>query len=237
MATVKITETVITSITAQVRKVYEAGREKIDMTLPETIEGFANYLHELLVDRNSEKAMLAAMPEWYPRSMIQTFTVRMTNKGNSSWRNAPTIYVTLKEPMLQLPVGITRHGLPGIEAISWNGSLLSVVFDDVALIPSKYRDYVTKMIAIPAAHDKITKASKEAADTMARFLRQFKTVQAALKAENGGPALSHFFDYWLKNELERKPPPRVRKPKEKVDPETVDITKIIAKAAADKLSL
>lgn len=235
MAVMKMTAELITSITAQVRKVYEAKRDQIDMTLPEIVEGFGDYLYQLLLPKAAEKAMLAAMPEWYPRTMISEVTVRMAYKGNSSWRNAPVIYAKFKAPALLTP-GLTRHDLPGIAAVTWNGTIMSVVFEEgFSEIPDKYKAFLTKLLAIPAAHDKITKASKEAADTMARFLRQHKTLQSAVKA--AGVGLSHYFDYWVKNEYERKPPPRVRKPKEVIEAETVDISKLIAKAAADKLNL
>lgn len=236
MATVKITDAVITAITGRVRELYDNDRAKIDMTIPEVPTAFGDYLYQHFMGREAQKKLKEALPSWYNIRPLKGCSIRIRKEGTTQWRNCPVIPVTFREEQLKFDQDIAMEELPGIRSITWNGACVCVVFkEDLADVPEKYKAFINTICAIPEAHAKVSAASKEAATLMADFLVQHTSLQAAMKAF--GPALKHYFDPWIAAEFSRKPPPRKRVAKDKAEKKEVDISKLVAKAAVDKLNL
>lgn len=235
MATIKITGDVVTAVTGRVREVFEADRHKIVKDLPEVPVGFSDYLYEHFMSLPDQTKFEAAAPEWMQLRRATGCSVRLRSEDISHWRSCPVVPTSFKNPQLYFSQEIALTELPGIASLTWNGACLCVVFKkDLDGVPEKFKAYIKTLVAIPEAHQKISDGSRDAAVTMAKFLAQHKTLQSAVK---DNPALKHYFDEWINQQWAAKPPPRPKKPKATVEKEVVDISKLIAKAAVDKLNL
>lgn len=235
MATIKITPDVVTAITGRVREVFEADRHKIVKDLPEVPVGFSDYLYEHLMSLPDQTKFEAGAPKWMALKRIAGCSIRVRLEGLPNWRSCPVVPTTFKNPQLYFGQDVILTELADAAELTWNGVCLCITFKkDLDGVPEKFKAYIKTLAAIPEAHQKISDASRDAAVTMAKYLAQHKTLQSAVKND---PALKHYFDDWINQQWNRKAPPRPKKPKVPVEKEVVDISKLIAKAAVDKLNL
>lgn len=235
MATVKITDNTITSIVAKVRQVHEADREKINNTVPETPPGFAEEVYSLLMPEAERKVVFNALPEW-ARKQQNGFTLRVVPFGATNLRWCPVLCLGLPKDTLALPNMCLLESVPGAKQLSWDGhNMVLHLAEDWSVLPIKDKSFIEKIADVAAQHDKLTKASKEASNTMRLFLEQHSTVQSAMKAF--GPSFKKYIDPWLQMELDRVPPKRANKPKAKKEKVEVNIAKLVAKATAIQLNV
>ena len=237
MAIVNITHEVSTSIVANVRRMYEADREKVDNTLPDTPEGIGGALYGCIVPLDKQKQALDLIGHNFFQRM-NLIAVRVRSITATAWSHAPYIHVTLPANCIALPCN-TVVDVPGIKSFAWDGvATISIVLaEDTSTLPfsDEINKFLVKVAELPDRHAKISKAAKEAQDLMRRFLEQHRTLQSALKAM--GPALKAYFDPWITAQMDAPPPKRVRKAKEELDDTPLDLTKLIVKATTSKLNI
>ena len=235
MATVKITDDVINSVVAKVRQVHDADRQLINNTVPDVPTGFAEEMYSLLMPEADRKIVFNALPEW-ARAHQGMLTVRIVPHGAANVRWCPVISLLLPADTLALSNMCELQGIPGVRNLCWDGCNMQLYLEaDWSALPTKHKDFIEKVANIAAQHDSLTKAAKEACNTMRLFLEQYSTVQAAMKAF--GPAFKKYVDPWMQMELDRVPPKRNNKPKAKKEKIEVNVTKLVAKATAIQLNV
>lgn len=235
MATVTITNDVITSVIAKVRHLHELDRAKIDNTVPSVPSGLGEELYDLLMPAEDRKKVLDLLPLWM-RFQQHAITVRVVPPGCTNVRWCPVLSLCLPPNTLLLGQSVALETIPGVKQLHWDGCNMTLYLaDDWSTLPIKDKDFIAKVANIATEHDKITKAAKEACDIMRLFLVQHRTLQSAMKAF--GPALKTYIDPWLQMELDRVPPKRVAKPKVKQEKVEVNIAKLVTKATAAQLNV
>lgn len=235
MATVTINNDVILSITAKVQHLYTIDRAKIDNTTPDVPVGLAEELYDLLMPATDRKKVLELLPPWMTFYQ-HSFTVRVVPPGSTNFRWCPVLSLVLPVDTLMINHNANIETIPGVKHLHWDGVNMTLYLaDDWSALPIKDKDFIAKVANVAIEHDKLTKASKEASNTMRLFLEQHRTLQSAMKAF--GPALKTYIDPWLQMELDRVPPKRVTKPKVKQEKVEVNIAKLVTKATATQLNV
>lgn len=241
MATVKLNAAAINDIVGQVRANYEQDRLKFMDKEWDIGPDVGDEMYSWLLPVEKEKKLRETMPPWMFRE-TNGMHIRVENSidghVNTHSPYSTVLRLKFKEKHL-IGMGLTYVvDLPGVETSWWDGTTLTLWMKDEKheLPKSTASTLVDELYAQLAKHNKVTKASEEAQKTMRAYLPQFSSVQKAIKKD--GPWLTAYLPQWMKDEMNRIPPKRVRIPKAaKGEPVEVNINKLVARATASKLNI
>lgn len=229
MAIVPITKEIKHSILSQVRRVYEADINKLNIDFDSQVkEGMGDELYSWLIPEDKEEKLRELLPPWAVRQ--QSF-IYLNVQGIYTY----SLCLATKQPRLVLN-GQGPTEIPGTIAY-WDGCSLNLTVVDESQLPvGQVANLIKAMNKVVQAQQKIKDDANTACETMDKFLSQHRTLQSAIK--EFGPALATYFDHWITEELKRVPPKRNRGTGiPKAPPEPVDLKKLIGKATASKLNL
>jgi len=155
--------------------------------------------------------------------------------GDSSY--TPMVHMPLTEQWYNFNCVYAVPSISGIDAASWDGQILHLTLKDTesGLPQGKATEFVKQLFAIAKKHDDISKKTKQAVSTMHEFLGQHRTLQTALKE---CPAVMSYVPDWMKQELNRVPPKRTRRPSiPKGEKKEIDMSQLVTQATISKLNL
>lgn len=138
--------------------------------------------------------------------------------------------------VLLFPKTINLPTITGVRSAAFNGELLTLYLEDTSGLPQgQAADFVKSLLTLAQQHNKITDKTHAAVVTMREFLGQHRTLQTALKE---CPAIISYVPDWMKQELNRVPPKRVRRPPiPKGEKKQIDMTELVTQATIAKLNL
>lgn len=242
MATVKLNAAAINDIVGQVRASYEQDRLKFMDKEFEIGPDVGDEVYSWLVPVDKEKQLRELMPPWMVRQNTSMCIRVEQTEGTGLIKTCSPYSTVLRLPFKDKHLIGTGHtfevDLPGVESSWWDGTTLTLWMKDEKheLPESTASKLVDELYAQLAKHDKVTKTSEEAQKTMRAYLGQFSSVQKAIKKD--GPWLTAYLPQWMKDEMNRVPPKRVRIPKSaKTEPVEININKLVARATANKLNI
>lgn len=235
MAIINLTYDNVDGIIGEVYRVFNEERNAIMAEPIVPPEGAGDELMSWLVPREDNKKILEAMPDWC-KSLQRQFYVKVDiNAGGSLF--TPTVHVPLTEEWYNFSCIYAVPSISGAELASWNGQVLNLFLKDTesGLPQGKATEFIKQLFAIAKKHDDITKKTGQAVSTMREFLGQHRTLQTALKE---CPAVMSYVPDWMKQELNRVPPKRTRRPPiPKGEKKEIDMSQLVTQATISKLNL
>lgn len=238
MAIINLTYDNIDGIIGEVYRIFNEERNAIMAEPIGVPEGVGDELMSWLVPREDNKKVLEAMPEWC-KSKQKRFYVKVdffdTEAVDSP--NTPIITAPLSEAWYHYNGTWANIGIKGAEVSTWDGQVLRLYLRDTesGLPQGKATEFVKQLFAIAKKHDDISKKTEQAVSTMREFLGQHRTLQTALKE---CPAVMSYVPDWMKQELNRVPPKRTRRPPiPKGEKKEIDMSQLVTQATISKLNL
>lgn len=194
-------------------------------------------VHSWLISRENNKKIIEAMPSWCQQKSKYIYIKVSTDctTGNSE-HYIPTLRLDLKEDWCKLGSGIYELNIPFATQAMLNNTTLYLWLNDTDKVPEgPAGDFVKQLFMIAKEHNEINDKIAQAVTTMREFLSQHRTLQTALKE---CPAIMSYVPEWMKGELNRVPPKRVRRPPApKVEKKEIDMSQLVTQATIAKLNL
>lgn len=238
MAIINLTYDNVDDIIGEVHRIFNEERNAVMAEPIVPPEGIGDELMSWLVSREDNKKILEAMPEWC-RSTQQRFYVKVDFFGTDAENSphTPIIILPLSEAWYRYSGTCANVGVKGAEISTWDGQVLRLYLKDTesGLPQSKATEFIKQLFAVAKKHDDITKKTEQAVSTMREFLGQHRTLQTALKE---CPAVMSYVPDWMKQELNRVPPKRTRRPPiPKGEKKEIDMSQLVTQATISKLNL
>lgn len=238
MAIINLTWENIDGILGEVHRVFNQEREPIMAEPIVPPAGVGDDLMSWLVPRDVNKKIVEAMPDWCKTAQKLIYLkVDIANESNEGSAFTPIIRLPLSEVWHRYPGTLTQVITNGVHYAGWDGQTLYLCLKDTesGLPQDRATDFVKQMFAIAQKHYEISKKASKAVETMREFLGQHRTLQTALKE---CPAIMSYVPDWMKQELNRVPPKRTRRPPiPKAEKKEVDMSQLVAQATISKLNL
>lgn len=235
MAIINLTYDNVDGIIGEVHRTFNEERNAIMAEPIVPPEGVGDELMSWLVSREDNKKILDAMPDWCKPLQKQFYIKVDIITDDSSF--TPIVHVPLTEQWYNYGCVYATPSISGTEATSWDGQILHLILKDTesGLPQGKATEFVKQLFAIAKKHDDITKKTEQAVNTMREFLGQHRTLQTALKE---CPAVMSYVPDWMKQELNRVPPKRTRRPPiPKGEKKEIDMSQLVTQATISKLNL
>lgn len=234
MATVYLSHDNIDGIIGEVHKLFNDKREAIMAEKIVPPNGVGDELMSWVVSRETNKKVLDALPPWATTKQ-QRFYVKVDVPG--TWDGyTPVIHLPLQEQWYSYNRKTMDVGVKGADTSSWDGQVLRLQLTNTDNLPqSTAIEFIKRLFSIAQRHAEIGEQANKAATTMNEFLQQHRTLQSALKE---CPAILSYVPDWMKQELERVPPKRTRRPPaDKREKKDIDMTQLVTEATISKLNL
>ncbi len=237
MAIINLTWETVDGIVGQVHEIFNQERNAL---MAEAIEApnVGDEVYSWILPRENNKKILEAMPDWHkPKTKHIYIKVNAQRNGvNDDTTYAPILRLNLKEDWYRLGNAWPGINTPFAEFAAWDGNVLSLYLKDTDKVPQgPAGDFVKSLFAVAQKHNELTERVKQATNTMREFLGQHRTLQTALKE---CPAVMSYVPDWMKQELNRVPPKRTRRPPiPKAEKKEIDMSQLVTQATIAKLNL
>jgi len=235
MAIINLTKETTDCIIGEVVNVFNQERMPLLEQKFVVPSGVGDDIMSWVVPRETNKKLLEIMPEWCTRTRNHIYLSVCHASGQNVYN--PTIALQLNEAWYSYsPKKVILPTITGAKSTTFNGELLTLYLEDTSGLPQgQAADFVKSLLTLAQQHNKVTDKTNAAAATMREFLDQHRTLQTALKE---CPAIISYVPDWLKQELNRVPPKRTRRPPiPKGEKKQVDMTELVAQATIAKLNL
>lgn len=236
MAIVNLTTDNVENIVGCVHEIFNHERLPL-LEKPIEVPDIGDEVYSWLISRENNKKVIEALPQWHkPRIKHMSISVNIIHNGDmSNDYYVPTYRLSLKEDW-HLLSGCAYVDIPFAEEATWNNGNLRLVLKDTDKVPQGLAgDFIKQLFAIAKAHVDIDDKIAQAIKTVREFLGQHRTLQTALKE---CPAIMSYVTEWMKQELNRVPPKRVRRPPmSKAEKKEIDMSQLVTQATIAKLNL
>lgn len=235
MAIINLTRETTDCIISEVVNVFNQERMPLLEQKFVAPSGVGDDIMSWLVPRETNKKLLEIMPEWCSHTKKYIFLA--VHSPNSHEVYNPTIQLPFNEAWYYYsPSKTTLRDITGVTKAVFNGELLTLYLEDTSGLPQgQAADFVKSLLTLAQQHNKITDKTNSAVATMREFLGQHRTLQTALKE---CPAIISYVPDWMKQELNRVPPKRTRRPPiPKAEKKQIDMTELVTQATIAKLNL
>ncbi len=237
MAIINLTVDNVEGIIGQVHEIFNHERLAL---LEKTIEvpDVGDEMYSWLLPRENNKKIIEALPPWVKvRNKYMTIKVDTYRNGhNQMGYYTPAFRLTLKEDWYRLSESHGYIDIPFANSALWDSNTLTIWLENTDKVPQgPAGDFVKKLFAIAKEHAELDNKVTLAVVTMREFLSQHRTLQTALKE---CPAVMSYVPEWMKQELNRVPPKRVRRPPmPKTEKKEIDMSQLVTQATISKLNL
>lgn len=237
MAIINLTVDNVEGIIGQVHEIFNHERLAL---LEKTIEvpDVGDEVYSWLISRENNKKIIEAMPPWCQQRHKQIYIKVNTNCiiGSANENYIPILRLDLKEDWCKLASSWMPIDIPFAVNSTWDSNVLYLWLENTDKVPQgPAGDFVKKLFAIAKEHAELDNKVTLAVVTMREFLSQHRTLQTALKE---CPAVMSYVPEWMKQELNRVPPKRVRRPPmPKTEKKEIDMSQLVTQATISKLNL
>lgn len=238
MAIINLTADNVEGIVSQVHEIFNHERlsllEKV-IDVPDV----GDEVYSWLLPRENNKKIIEALPPWYqPKAKYMYIKVDMFSNGSRKEGGyTPTLRLpALKEEWYKFQECWLDLVIPFAESAAWNSNVLYLWLENTDKVPQgPAGDFIKELFTIAKEHADLDDKVAQAATTMREFLSQHRTLQTALKE---CPAVMSYVPEWMKKELNRVPPKRVRRPPApKAEKKEIDMSQLVTQATIAKLNL
>jgi len=237
MAIINLTPDNVEGIVSQVHEVFNHERlgllEKV-IDVPDV----GDEVYSWLLSRENNKKIIEALPPWHQPRTKQMYIKVDINRDGKQYNGGytPTLRLSLKEDWYKLGESWSGMTIPFANAATWSSNVLYLWLENTDKVPQgPAGDFVKKLYTIAKEHADLDYKVTQAVTTMREFLGQHRTLQTALKE---CPAIMSYIPEWMKQELNRVPFKRVRRPPApKAEKKEIDMSQLVTQATIAKLNL